>query len=236
MQSQPVAAPRQGFSTLVVAALVLIVVIQAGVIALMGRALWFAAPPAIAVQTAPSGEKVMVSSTPAESNPMRLSAAPDLSWISVTSPSTAGVVGAKAPATRTGIVRISSPISLKVVENSRTIGSVPGGDLKLAPGRHEIELVNVALGYRLPQSVLVEAGQTVSIHVAPANGWATIYAVPSAEVSIDGKAVGRTPLGPLPLALGHHTVTFTHPTGASDRQRISVKSGETIRVIGNPRR
>ena len=221
---------------MVVAALVLIVVMQTGVIGVMARALWFAAPPPIAVQTAPSGENVLVSSKPAESNPLRLSAAPDLSWISVTSPSTNGVVGAKAPAAKTGLVRISSPISLKVFENSRQLGSVPGGDLKLAPGRHEIELVNVAFGYRLKQSVEVEAGQTVSLHVAPANGWATIYAVPSAEVTVDGNAVGRTPLGPLPLALGEHTVTFTHPTGATDRQRITVKSGETIRVIGNPRR
>ncbi|MBA3637716.1 MAG: hypothetical protein H0W53_00255, partial [Acidobacteria bacterium] len=46
----------------------------------------------------------------------------------------------------------------------------------------------------------------------------------------------RTPLGPLSLALGEHTVTFTHPTGATDRQRIKVSSGETIRVIGNPKR
>ena len=90
-----------------------------------------------------------------------------------------------------------------------------------SPGRHSIE---------------IEAGQTVTIHVAPAQGWATLYAVPTAEVSIDGRPVGRTPLGPLPLALGEHTVTFTHSTGATDRQRIKVSSGETIRVIGNPKR
>ena len=113
---------------------------------------------------------------------------------------------------------------------------MPGADLKVQPGKHEIELVNASLGYRLKQSVEIEAGQTVAIHVAPAQGWVTLFAVPAAEVSIDGQAVGKTPLGPLPLALGEHVVTFKHPTGATDRQRVTVKSGQTIRVIGNPRR
>ncbi len=113
---------------------------------------------------------------------------------------------------------------------------MPGADLKVKPGKHEIELVNAAFGYTLKQSIQLEAGQTVSIHVAPAQGWATLYAVPTAEVVIDGQPVGRTPLGPLPLTLGEHTITFKHPTGATDRQRITIKSGETVRVIGNPRR
>lgn len=241
-QNPPAATPRRtdavrrGVSTTVVAALMLMVALEAGVIALMTRALWFAAPPAIAVQTAASGENVLVSSRPAESTPLRLSAAPDLSWVSVTSPSVEGVLGGKVTPPRTGTIQISSPINLKVFEHSRQLGSVPGEDLKVTPGRHEIELVNLPFAYRLTQSIEVEAGQTVSIHVAPAHGWVTVYAVPTADVSIDGKSVGRTPLGPLPLALGEHTVTFTHPTGATDRQRIMVKSGETIRVIGNPRR
>lgn len=227
---------RHGYSTGVVAALLLLVFVQAGVIALMARALWFATPPAIAVKTDASGGNVLVSSKPAESTPLRLAAAPDLSWITVTSASVAGLVGAKAPTVRTGSIKVASPINLTVLESSRKIGSVPGADLKVTPGKHEIELVNAALGYRLKQSIEVEAGQTVTLHVAPAQGWATIYAVPTAEVSIDGRPVGRTPLGPLSLALGEHTVTFTHPTGATDRQRIKVSSGETIRVIGNPKR
>ena len=227
---------RHGHSTALVAALLLVIGVQAGVIALMARALWFAPPPAIAVKKDASGENVLVSSKPAESTPLRLSAAPDLSWVSVTSPSAAGIIGGKGAAAQTGTIRIASPIPLKIIENARAIGSVPGADLKVKPGKHEIELVNAAFGYTLKQSIEVEAGQTVSIHVAPAQGWATLYAVPTAEVTIDGQAVGRTPLGPLPLALGEHTITFKHPTGATDRQRITIKSGETVRVIGNPRR
>lgn len=63
----------------------------------------------------------------------------------------------------------------------------------------------------------------------------TIDASPWAEVSIDGKAVGRTPLGPLPISLGEHQVTFQHPTGGGDRQRVTVKAGDSTRVVGKLR-
>jgi len=208
---------------------------EAGVIAWLASALWLAPPPAIGVETAASGESVRVSTSSTESTPLRLTAAPDLRWVSVTSPSQAGVLG-NVTKTQTGSLRISSPIPLKVFAGSRQLGSVPGADLRITAGLHDIELVNQALGYRLQRSIEVEAGQTVSIHVAPAPGWVTIYSVPAADVLIDGQAAGRTPLGPLPIALGDHTVTFLHSSGPKDRQRVTIKSGETVRVIGNLRR
>jgi hypothetical protein len=215
---------------------VLVAAVEAGVIAWMAHALWFSPRPAIAVQTAASGDNVLLSSDSTEAPPLRLAAAPDLTWVSVTSPSQSGILGGKVTNTQAGIIRISSPIKLKVFEKTRLLGSVPGADIRLPRGRHEIELVNVALGYRLKHSLEIEAGETVSIHVAPPIGWATFYAVPAAEVSIDGHVVGRTPLGPLAIAPGEHDVIFRHPTGLKDHQRVAITSGETVRVIGNVRR
>jgi len=235
-QPQLRAVERTGISRSVVAALVLVAAVEAGVIAWMAHALWFSPRPAIAVQTAASGDNVLLSSDSTEAPPLRLAAAPDLTWVSVTSPSQGGMLGGKVTNTQAGIIRISSPIKLKVFEKSRLLGSVPGADIRLPAGRHEIELVNVALGYHLKHSLEIEAGESVSIHVAPPIGWVTLYAVPAAEVSIDGQVVGRTPLGPLPIAPGEHDVTFRHPTGLKDRQRVAITSGETVRVIGNVRR
>jgi membrane protein YdbS with pleckstrin-like domain len=235
-RSQPRAAERTGISRSVVAALLLIAAVEAGVIAWMAHALWLSPRPAIAVETAASGDNVLLSSDSTDVPPLRLAAAPDLRWVSVTSPSPGGILGGKVTTTQAGTIRISSPIALKVLEKSRLLGSVPGADLKVPAGRHDIELVNLALGFRLKHSLEVEAGESVSIHVAPPVGWVTVHAVPAAEVSIDGQAVGRTPLGPLPIAPGEHDVTFRHPTGLKDRQRVMIKSGETVRVIGNVRR
>jgi len=232
----PRAVGRPRVATSVVAALALIAAVEAGVIAVLARALRVAPHPAIVVETAASGEKVLVSSRSTEAAPLQLSVAPDLRWVQLASPSSAGILGGKGTNTAAGTIRISSPIELKVFEDSRLLGSVPGAGLKLPAGRHDIELVNLALGYHLRQALDVEAGQTVSIHVAPPPGWVTIDAAPWAEVSIDGQAVGRTPLGPLPLTPGEHDLTFQHPAGVTDRQRVTVRSEATIRVIGNLRR
>jgi hypothetical protein len=142
------------------------------------------------------------------------------------------VVPARPADARVGTLRISSPIELKVLEQSKVLGSVPGPDLRLAPGRHDIELVNAAVGYRLRQAIDVEAGQSISIHLAQPHAAVTIDAAPWADVWIDGQPVGRTPLGPLPLALGEHEITFKHPAGTKDRQKVVVKSDASLRVVG----
>lgn len=229
---RPRAVAHRTISTSVVVALALIGAVEAGVIVWLARALWRAPHPAIVVETAASGENVLVSSRSTEAAPLRLTVAPDLRWVRVTSPSSAGVLGGKVTFTPAGTIRISSPIELEVFEKSRLLGSVPGAGLEVPAGRHDIELVNLALGYRSRQALEVEAGETVWIHVTPPPGWVTIDASPWAEVSIDGQAVGRTPLGPLPLAPGEHHVTFRHPAGGTDRQRVTVRSEAKTRVIG----
>jgi len=229
---RPQAASRRLTSSSVVVALALVAAVEAGVIVWLARALWLAPRPAVVVETAAPGDTAPVSSGAATSAPLKVTVAPDLRWVRVTSPSSDAFLGGKIKQTAAGTIRISSPIELKVFEQSRRLGSVPGADIKLAAGRHEIELVNEALGYRLRQAIDVEAGQAVSVHVAPPHGWVTVDAAPWADVSIDGQAVGRTPFGPLPLAVGEHHVTFQHPAGLTDRQRVTIKADATVRVTG----
>jgi len=233
---RPRAVGRARISTSTVAALALIAIVEAGVIAALARALWVAPQPPVIVQTGGSGGDVLVTSRSTERAPLRLTVAPDLRWVRVTSPSAAGVLGEKVTNAPAGTVRISSPIELKVFEDSRLLGSVPGAVLKVPAGRHDLELVNVALGHRSRQAVEIEDGETVSIYVAPPPGWVTVDASPWAEVSIDGQSIGRTPLGPLPLAPGEHQVTFRNPAGGTDRQHVTLKSEANVRVIGILRR
>jgi hypothetical protein len=223
---------RPRISTLVVAAVALIAIVEAGVIAMLLRAVWLVPRPPIAVEATASGDNVLISSHWPKTAPLGVTVSPDLRWVRVVSRSPAGLFSEKPTNTPAATIRISSPIELRVFEDSRLLGSVPGAGFKIAPGRHDIELVNPALGYRLRQALEVEAGETVSIQVAPPAGWVTIDASPWAEVSIDGQAVGRTPLGPLSLELGEHEFTFRHPAGGKDRQRVTVKSDEKIRVVG----
>jgi hypothetical protein len=60
-----------------------------------------------------------------------------------------------------------------------------------------------------------------------AKGFLNLYSSPdSAEVSIDGKSIGRTPLMNYELAPGTYTINFTHQ-GTVSEHKITIKAGET---------
>jgi hypothetical protein len=54
--------------------------------------------------------------------------------------------------------------------------------------------------------------------------------VPWAEVHIDDDAVGTTPLRPLPLSPGSHTVQLTHPDYKPVNRKVTIRAGETARI------
>jgi PEGA domain len=54
---------------------------------------------------------------------------------------------------------------------------------------------------------------------------------PWAEVSVDGKRVGETPLDLLTLAAGPHLVRFRHPAYEPVERKVSVRPGQTERVV-----
>jgi hypothetical protein len=225
-------AARRRIPMALVAGLAILAVVEAGVIAWMARLQWHEAGQPILVEEAAAGDQVLVTSRAADGAPLRLTVAPDLRWVRVAPPTPDRVLGGKGADSGPGALQISSTIALKVYEGSRLLGSVPGGDLRMTAGAHEIELVNEELGVRLKQAIEIGAGETVSLSVAPPHGFVTIDATPWAEVSIDGQPVGRTPLGPLPLSLGEHLITFRHPAGSRDQQRVAVKSEATTKVVG----
>ena len=65
--------------------------------------------------------------------------------------------------------------------------------------------------------------------VAP-DGRVSVNAVPWAQVSIDGKLVGETPLANLPLPVGEHEIAFRHPQLGEQIQKVIVKSSALTRV------
>jgi hypothetical protein len=158
-------------------------------------------------------------------------------WVRVVGSTPAGKASTGRTSPRPlGSIQVSSPIDVQIFENEKLLGSAPGPRLDMEPGRHDIEIVNLALGYTLRQSVDLEAGQTISLYVAPPDGWVNLDAAPGAETSVDGKSVGRTPIANLQLTLGEHEFTFRHPQLGEDRQKVIVKSDAITRVTANLRR
>jgi hypothetical protein len=216
------------------AALAMLCAGEAVVIAGLVYRAWFTPPQPIAVETTESGTDVVVEGRSAAGSPLRLTVAPDMRWIRII-----GSTPSAAAATKGGAaagIHVSSPIDVQIFENDRLLGSAPGGRIDVAPGRHALQIVNLALGYELRQTVDIEAGQTVSIYVAPSDGWVNLDASAPAEVSVDGKPVGRTPISSLALPLGEHEFAFSHPQLGENRQKAIVKSDAVIRVTAKFRR
>src|SRR5215468_6374641 len=89
-------------------------------------------------------------------------------------------------------------------------------DLMLSPGPHELLLTNRALGYQETRHVDVRPGETTQLSIAPPRSKATFTATAPAEVWVDGKSVGQTPLIDLPVEIGTHHVKMK--SGSAERQ------------------
>jgi hypothetical protein len=121
-----------------------------------------------------------------------------------------------------GWVGIFAPFVVEVAEGGRVIGTTEESRLMLSPGRHELTLTNQQLGYRSVETVEIEPGEVRSISLDP-RGIVNLNASPWAEVWIEGKKVGDTPLAGLKLPLGIQEITFRHPDFGERKVTVTVK-------------
>jgi hypothetical protein len=134
---------------------------------------------------------------------------------------------------RSGGLRITSPIEVKVLEGDRVLGSSADGPVIVAAGAHEFDLVNSDVGYRSHQTITIRSGQVAALTITPPEGQVSINASPWAQVLVDGKAIGETPLANVTIAAGRHEITFRHPQFGEQRQSVVVRSGALTRVTAS---
>jgi len=131
---------------------------------------------------------------------------------------------APAAAPQTGTVEVVSPVQLSVSEDGRALGA-SGEPIRLPAGRHTLEIGREDLGYRTVEAVDVKPGRPSRIQPALPSGAANLNATPWAEVWVDGKKVGETPLGHVPLTIGPHEVQFRHPELGTQTRTLVVTTG-----------
>jgi hypothetical protein len=129
-----------------------------------------------------------------------------------------------------GWLAIKAPFSLEIREGGRVIGTTDAERIMLPAGRHDLQLTNEALGYRVNRSVTVQPGKTASLSAELPNGTVNLNAAPWAEVWIDGQRVGETPIGNLSVPIGPHEVVFRHPQFGEKRHAISVTMSGPVRL------
>jgi serine/threonine-protein kinase len=130
----------------------------------------------------------------------------------------------------TGFVSFRSPLNLRVSEGGRVLGTTGGGRLSLSPGRHELELASATLDFRTRMSVYITPGQTAGLAVEVPHGSVSINALPWANVFLDGKPVGLTPLANLNVPIGSHEIVWQHPTLGERKRVVQVTAKTPVRV------
>jgi hypothetical protein len=180
------------------------------------------------VKSEPSGARVSVDGTPRGTAPVLVSNLPpgehtvvvesDLGTVkqtvTVESGATAALVvplGTPASGPASGWVSVTAPMVVQLYENGQLIGSSQSDRVMVTAGRHDLEIVNEALGFRATQSVQVPAGKVSPVNVDVPKGTIALNAQPWAEVWIDGEKIGETPIGNYSIAIGTHDVLFRHP-------------------------
>ena len=139
-------------------------------------------------------------------------------------------------AASTGRVSVTAPMLMQVFVKGRLVGTTQAGVIVLPVGSHDLEFVSEDTGYRTSERVAVQTGRTARVRLTAPMGLVNINATPWADVWIDNKHVGETPIGNLRVAIGRRDVTFRHPDLGERRIRVIVTLKEPLRVAVDMKR
>jgi hypothetical protein len=133
-------------------------------------------------------------------------------------------------AAATGWISFAAPFEMHVFDRGELVGTTLAQRLLVPAGRRDIELVSQAFGFRYTANVDVPAGRSTTVQVPVPNGSLSINALPWAEVWIDGRNAGTTPLANLSVPVGNHEVVWRHPKLGERRQTVAVTAQAPARV------
>jgi hypothetical protein len=176
----------------------------------------------LTVAELPAGEHTVTVFGPGGSIQNKVAvAAGGVASVSVTLPTAAKAV-ATGGTTAVGYVTVDAPVELQLLENGKLVGTSRMDRIILPAGPHDIEAVNETLGYSSTQRVTVTADKATRLQLDVPTAKVSVNAIPWADVTIDGKSVGQTPIGNLAVAIGSHEIVYKHPQLGEQRQTITV--------------
>jgi len=139
-------------------------------------------------------------------------------------------VPAKVPGPGIGWIELRSPIDAQVVEDGRVITATGWPRAVASEGSHHVTIVNNAIGVREARTIAIAADRISVVTFEPPHGALSVNAVPWAEVSLDGRALGETPLGNISATVGSHEVVFRHPNYGEQRRTVAISAGGAARL------
>ncbi len=123
-----------------------------------------------------------------------------------------------------------------VYVDGKSVGQTPITNLPIPPGSHTIKVVNPDLNQSEVVSIQAKPGQTIrkKFSFSSATGKLLVRAKPWAEVYVDGKKIGTTPLPPKALSAGTHTIRLYNSTLDQEQTKtVQIKAGKTVRINVN---
>ena len=138
-----------------------------------------------------------------------------------------------APATDgpvSGWISVKAPFLIEIREDGNLIGTTETDRLMLAAGRHVLEFANQTVGYRQSRTVQVVPGKVVALTIELPQGTVNLNASPWAEVWLDGRRIGETPIGNLAVPIGPHEIVFRHPEFGEKKHAVSVTTAAPVRL------
>ncbi len=131
----------------------------------------------------------------------------------------------KAPRTAVGYLTLTGDGTARVFIDGRPAGSLPLARHPLKAGRHDVVVKGAEVTRRL--KVRIPRGRTLRRSVSVRPGLLKLSIQPWAEVYVDGKRMGTTPIAPLPVAPGRHRVRLVNPDlGVERTVRVQVPAGD----------
>jgi hypothetical protein len=212
----------------------------------LGGAAPVAAMGALSVVTDPPGARVTVDGQPSGTSPVTVPALPAgdhtiavaattgsaRRTVTVAAGQTASVVFSlpQLPGPVAGWLAVSVPFDVQILEGDEAIGASGGARIMLAAGRHDLVLVNQGLEYREARRVEIRPGQTTALSIEPPTVTVNVNARPWADVAVDGRELGQTPISNASLTVGTHQFVFRHPQFGERRQTVVVTSKGSQRI------
>jgi hypothetical protein len=146
-------------------------------------------------------------------------------------PATPKMIPAEPAALVAGDITIVVEPWARIEIDGVAVGETPLGKLTLAPGAHRITLVNDHIVGHIQDDIFIEPGESLVKRYSFGDvGYLRLVATPWANVSVDGRVVGQTPLGSIAVPAGAHSVHFIHPELGETTREIDVVSGQTTLV------
>ena len=120
-----------------------------------------------------------------------------------------------------GWLTVTAPMDFQIVEKGQLLGSTAVPRLMLPVGKHELVIGSPELGFSEARTVDIGPGRTTNLTVRTPEGKVNINARPWANVSVDGQAIGQTPLADVSLRRTPRGRVPSIPISASAARRLS---------------